>query len=80
MKNNLLISLLITLIFSVNFLQAQVSITGTPPSFNDQNLQSIKVPTENMPTIDVNALKAEDIINDQDKGRVWRFRKYLNGY
>jgi lysyl endopeptidase len=73
MKNNLLISLLITLIFSVNFLHAQVSINGTPPSFNDQNLQSIKVPTENMQAIDVNALKAEDIINDQEKGQIWRF-------
>ncbi|MBN4062531.1 trypsin-like peptidase domain-containing protein, partial [Bacteroidales bacterium AH-315-I05] len=52
---------------------AQLSKGGKPLSFNENYQLKKNVPTEVMPSVDVEKLKAEDSINAQDKSIPWRF-------
>ncbi len=54
---------------------AQISHGGTPPGLDPDlaTLLSDEVPIEVLTEIDVEALRAEDLVNDQDKSIPWRF-------
>jgi lysyl endopeptidase len=55
-------------------LSAQISQDGTPLSFSLKEKSELKsVPFEIMPSVDIEALKREDVYNDQLKDQPWRF-------
>ena len=57
---------------------AQLSQGGVPVSFTySQKAKLAEVPFQIMPAVDVEALKAEDVYNDQIKDQPWRFGKDL---
>lgn len=59
------------------FLLAQVSIGGQPYSFASTNWSATDVPLINMPYIDIDALRAEDALNDH-KGEAYRFGQTID--
>lgn len=59
-------------VFIVFFGQAQIQHGGVPPSFNKSFLSS-DIPVERMPAIDVERLKQQDAVFDQQKDIPWRF-------
>lgn len=63
-------------LISVVCVQAQVQYGGTPPSFNAATL-SEDIPIEKMPLVDMDVLKKQDAIFDQQKDIPWRFGKKM---
>ncbi|MBU0489792.1 MAG: trypsin-like peptidase domain-containing protein [Bacteroidetes bacterium] len=63
---------LIVLGFAIASLQAQISESGTPFSF-DKRISDDDLQQTSTPGFDVNALVAEDLITDQIKDIPWRF-------
>ncbi|MGD2035313.1 MAG: choice-of-anchor J domain-containing protein [Bacteroidales bacterium] len=72
---------LLGLAMSVSFMcdiSAQISQGGTPPSFKTMKKSTLQeIEYVKMPSVDVNALKAEDIYNDKFKDQPWRFGKEI---
>jgi len=57
-------------------LSAQISQGGLPPSFKQTDKSALsKIEYIKMPYVDVEALRAEDVYNDQIKDQPWRFGK-----
>lgn len=71
MKRLLLLSLLT---FSVT-LFAQIPIEIQPPSWKNTVQKSNQIKPFKLPAIDLVQLKKEDVINDTDKSKPWRFGK-----
>ncbi|OFY87540.1 MAG: hypothetical protein A3F72_20900 [Bacteroidetes bacterium RIFCSPLOWO2_12_FULL_35_15] len=68
MKKNVLSILLLSSSLFCNTAFAQLSQGGKPVSFEKHFQTTAVIKFENLPTVDVTALKAEDAINDQNKG------------
>ncbi|OFY87539.1 MAG: hypothetical protein A3F72_20895 [Bacteroidetes bacterium RIFCSPLOWO2_12_FULL_35_15] len=68
MKKNVLSILLLSSSLFCNTAFAQLSQGGKPISFEKHFQTTATIKFENLPTVDVAALKAEDAINDQNKG------------
>ncbi len=68
MKKLLLSALMLSSAVFLNTANAQYSIGGTPYSFTNSSIITTPVSFQMMPAVDVDALKAQDLINDQNKG------------
>jgi hypothetical protein len=68
------LSCTIAMAFAANIVVAQISQARAPRSFDviDKSLLH-EVPFEKMRFVDVEKLKTQDIINDQQKDIPWRF-------
>ncbi len=56
------------------FVYLQISIGGTPYSFQNKQVKSSdKLPQEDTPTIDINRIQQEDALNDSNSGIPTRF-------
>jgi PKD repeat protein len=67
-------------VFAANILKAQISQGGTPYTFSDPEFATVKsyVPLVQMPNVDVDALRQEDLINDHNKEIPWRFGQNID--
>lgn len=75
MKKNVLNVLCASaLMFGAFTTQAQIQYEEAEPmSWTAQKLAGVNVPTAKMPTFDLAAMQAEDVINDEHKIGPWRF-------
>lgn len=62
---------ILCILFSFNWLNAQVTNEGKPKSWDLERIN--KLTAIQLPRIDIEKLKAEDLINDQSKDIPWRF-------
>jgi PKD repeat protein len=76
----LLYSLILVIgFFSYSFVSlAQISQGGQPISSQDPGLLKSALVFETMPRIDIDRLKAEDLLNDQNKEVPWRFGENID--
>ncbi len=72
-----LIFILFAIILSSNISYSQINIGGIPYSFINKSLNN-DIPQVIMSDIDIDKLKQEDIINDKDKSKPWRFGENIS--